>query len=1175
MRLKTVEIKGFKSFANDTVLNFNEQVVGVVGPNGSGKSNIVDAIRWVLGEQKGSELRLDKMTDVIFNGTKSRKPAGLASVTITFENNKGVLPTEYSNVSLSRLLYRTGESEYRLNNVPCRLKDIRSLLIDTGIGSNSYAIIALGMVDDILEDKMQARRRMFEQAAGISKYKIRKKETLSKLKSTNADLDRVEDLLFEIKGNMKSLEKQARRTKKYFELKDEYKTMAISHALTSVEAFCIKDKELKALISKMQDDHRKLETEITTNDASLIKARKDLLTKEESLSQSQRTLSEFMNNLRDDEGKKSLLEQEVNYTKQNFTNNKDALDRTSIMVEKFQGELATLENSLKIATDDYSANKMNLSKSESALQSFKSKYELAKGDYDTISLERSKKETLIHNVEKEIAIAKMRISSIENDLSLISTEYKVNSDEQKELEKFITSIFQEIEKLTAKLEKLSLQECERKIAHENLIDQIEKTKDEIVKSDRAIDAKQNEYDLLKSMIENLEGFPESVKYLSKSWKKSAPILSDILDVDEKYRTAIEQFLDSYLNHYIVTDMSQAKQAIQLLREAQKGKANFLLLDRIPNATRSSGRDGLSPAIEVVGCDIKYTKLIEYLLQNVFLTDDEDIAINENEIILASDGGLIRSDFVVTGGSIGLFEGKRIGRVKHLEKIEKMLPSLQSKKLDLEKKLNHALKEESKYKEKSLSSEINQLSQQIAVLAEQKVHKKALHELTLNENLNKQTKVKNYKSEKNDLQEKVEVLTRELKKLGEDHASMMVLEGDGDLDGLTQQLGALNESYNNAQILTIQQENKVSALGKEIGFINNRLSESMHRQDDLKSQISHQEKSVVDNENDLKVLDEKLRVAYEERSMRSEGIREIEQKFYSSRKEINDSEDALREMNRRINQIQVSINRYKEDLNEFKFKINTVNERLKIEFDLTLEDIGEWTLDAETDYVALEEKMTKLRNSLNNYGEINPMAVEAFDEMNERYESITEQKEDIESARKSLLETMEEIESTATQLYMDAFNRIRENFVQVFRSLFTEDDNCDLILMEPDNPLESAIEIIAKPKGKRPISLSQLSGGEKTLTATALLFAIYLLKPAPFCIFDEVDAPLDDANIQKFNNIVKTFSKDSQFVIVTHNKSTMAEVDILYGVYMQEQGVSGVSAVDFRTFDHQPVLESLN
>jgi len=550
MRLKSLYIKGFKSFANETILNFSEDVIGVVGPNGSGKSNIVDAIRWVLGEQKSKELRLEAMSDVIFNGTKTKKESATATVALTFENDKGILPTEYQTVTISRTLYRSGDAEYRLNNVPCRLKDINSLFIDTGIGSNSYAIIALGMVDDILSDKDHSRRRMFEQAAGVSKYKIRKRETLAKLKSATEDLNRIEDLLFEIEGNLKTLEKQARRTQKFLEIRTEYKDLSIKHAIHSIHHLKQKYKGISEQLLKDQDTYRANDTALLSLQALLEKDRKANLDKENALTDHQKKLNELVYQIRSRESEKVLLQQKAGFKKQNKEQLTKSIAESESSLLKTSDEAQQLL--LRITEENHVLEqvKKTLEVSRQQHDEIKQQYNAAKMSFDIRQKEKQELERQMFDIEKNSAILR---NSIENDqreigrtADLLSTRQKDFEQVQKELDGMSLSYKAREKELLAlqesedaRLQRIALLESER--------DQLQEELNQVL---RGIDSRQNEFNLLKGMIDNFEGFPESIRYLHDHWKKELTILSDVLDVQEPYKAAIELFLEQYLNYFV-------------------------------------------------------------------------------------------------------------------------------------------------------------------------------------------------------------------------------------------------------------------------------------------------------------------------------------------------------------------------------------------------------------------------------------------------------------------------------------------------------------------------------------------------------------------------------------------------------------------------------------------------
>ena len=553
MRLRTLEIKGFKSFADQTVINFNENVIGVVGPNGSGKSNIVDAIRWVLGEQKSKQLRLDKMTSVIFNGTKKRKSSGAASVSLTFENTKNLLPTEYSVVTITRILYRSGESEYRLNNVTCRLKDITSLFLDTGIGSNSYAIIALNMVDELLNDKENARRRMFEQAAGISKYKRRKHQTLNKLKSTEADLERIEDLLFEIEGNLKTLEKQAKRTQKYYELKAQYKELSLELAIFQTASYKDDYQSLNTKLTQEQDNFRQLEVFARQLEAKIEEDKRQNVSYEKNLSERQRDLNELVNQIREQENEKRILEQRSSFTKDNQEKLTSDIGIAKSRIGQLSEEVLSYRSRFKQEKGEEETVQLALVASEKELAEIRENHSSLKTDLDQYLEGQQALEKEIFELEKQRAINDNQLSSLGNTLDLDKQEIAGRQGEIISLQSKVVQLTQKTDSQQKLIEDLEVKEQTRQKDVEKTEKEIEELNEKIAGISRKLDAKQNEFKLTKSMVDNLEGFPESIKFLSKNkdWDKQAPLLSDVIYVKEDYRVAIENYLDPYLNYYVV------------------------------------------------------------------------------------------------------------------------------------------------------------------------------------------------------------------------------------------------------------------------------------------------------------------------------------------------------------------------------------------------------------------------------------------------------------------------------------------------------------------------------------------------------------------------------------------------------------------------------------------------
>jgi chromosome segregation protein len=1155
-----------------------------VGPNGSGKSNIVDAIRWVLGEQKTTELRLDAMSDVLFNGTSKRKKSGLAQVTLHFDNTHNLIPSEYNEVAISRLLYRNGESEYRINDIPCRLKDVKSLFVDTGIGSDSYAIIALNMVDDILTDSDGSRRRMFEQASGISKYKKRKKETLNKLKSTNADLDRVEDLLFEIGNNLQELEKQARRVERFLKIKEQYKTASIQLNLQQFDEVTANRKRILAQIEEEQDRHRSTEVKLRKLEAELQEAKKDILSNEEELSSFQKEINQLLDELRNLESEKRLSAQQIEFSKQK----KATLIAEQEILGKQQADLEAKLKAVQEKLGTVGQLTQSLSgKYDLALESYeraKERYEMVKTDQDLINQQKQKLEEERFDFEKRIAIAENQIERLKqnkefrdklvSDLSAQRTRMKSDAREKDG----------GLRDLQNQLEELQHSSGRRKARIAELEQDRMNLKQEKDRIERRLDARTNEYDLVKSMVDSLEGFPESIKYLNKSWKSDAVLLSDIIYVPDQYKLAIERYLEPLLNHYIVEDQEDAFDAISLLHGAQKGKANFFVLQNIDEKTPVTlDKEGFIRALDVLEYEEKYYSLLGNLLYNVYITelDFRDVAMLTEDMggddftIIDKNGSFSTTRHSVSGGSVGLFEGKKLGRKKNLEKLQKEIQSLQQQNSQFDARLVSIRNEISKLESSGEDGNIDRLKIR---LDEEKLARAELEMKLANMEKQVQDLEKETREQESEWQLQHKLISESQNKIAGIREQLSELLSDRENDESSLQshadfLSRAAEEKNAQHIELIRHQNLLDGLQGESTYLSSDLEKAAEKHSGNDKKLTELAQNQVLLEDTVSDLEKKLVEKYELKRQREEALTGVEKAFYAKRGTITETEESISAVRRSMHQSQFLINELKEKLHDQDFRLQSVSERLKIEFNMTLKDLENYER-TDVPLHELEEKHDRLKRKIENFGEVNTMAIEAFSEMKARYDTISQQKEDILQSQETLLRTIDEIEKIATQRFVDTFAVVKEYFKEVFTSLFSEGDTCDVVLEDPENPLESGIEIIAKPKGKRPRTLNQLSGGEKTLTAIALLFSLYLYKPAPFCIFDEVDAPLDDANIEKFNRIVKKFSKESQFIIITHNKATMAAVDVLYGVFMQEMGVSEVASVDFREYEPlQPVLNS--
>lgn len=1175
MRLKSLEIKGFKSFADKTVLHFDEGITGVIGPNGCGKSNIIDSIRWVIGEQKISHLRSENLESLVFNGSKTRSASGLAEVSLTFENTRNLLPTEFSTITVTRKFYKSGESEYRLNDVQCRLRDIQNLFMDTGVSTDSYAIIELGMVDEIIKDKENSRRRMLEQAAGITIYKTRKKEAKQKLDATEQDLARIEDLLFEINNQLKTLENQAKKAEKYYEIKKEYRELSIELAKAALEGFNLTYRDLNSQSEIETDKKIRLDVEIANEEAIIEQEKVGFIEKERALQSMQHEFNELLQTLRTKENEKNLASQRLNFLKeketslQEFLNKsegtlrsiEDSIEYTRVQVDQEQGKLEGLEQMVE--------------EHKEAVGTKRAVFDEMRGRVDSLRAENLSLQRNQFDAEKKVAVADTSIQNVQKAISQIEEEREARYSQLKQLEEEKMVKEQELDKRQVDL--VQLQEHQERTKEQILITQreLEALRQQLAEEGRKLDAKKNEHDLLKSLIDSMEGYPESVKFLHNNpgWNHTAPILSDIIYVKEEFRAAVENVLEPYLNYYVVNNLQEGLQAVHLLDNNKKGKANFFLLDKL-NERKNDAENGHAPAntiaaMDVIEVDAQYRQLAEYLLSNVFIAESEDaLATSNGSVVLEKTGKYVKGKYSLTGGSVGLFEGKKIGRAKNLEKLHEEIVALEEVVQNLKDGIQQKHNEVIGYNEQLKDSAIKQAQADINTLT--------------NQVFSLENKMENLHGLQSSSQNRLEELQMNLEETASSISGtrQQWMELVNQLNELKEQLASVESEYksaeseyNNAQsvfneynLQLTRQTSKINSLKQELDFKSKQLVDLRNQIEANNSQLKQTLENITESSAQLANAENGLIDMMRRKDEEEKTLNEADQAYYNLRNALSEKESELRHKSKEREQTEHLLSEIKDKLNELKLQLAGMKERLSVEFKINLDDIIDQPRTGDTPVAELQEKGDKMKKRLENLGEVNPTAIEAFQEMKKRYEFILEQKNDLVTAKDSLLQTIQEVEATANQQFLDTFNKVRENFQKVFKALFTEDDSADMILENPENLAETSIDIVAKPKGKRPSSITQLSGGEKTLTATALLFAIYLIKPAPFCILDEVDAPLDDANVGKFTQMIRKFSQESQFIIVTHNKQTMSAVDVIYGVTMQEPGVSKLVPVDFRSLN---------
>ncbi len=1176
MKLKSLEIKGFKSFADKTHIILDNPITGIVGPNGCGKSNIVDAIRWVIGEHKIKALRSDNLEDLIFNGSRTRSGSGMAEVSLTFENTRNLLPTEFTTVTITRKFYKNGESEYRLNDVSCRLKDIHNLFLDTGVSNDSYAIIELGMVDDIIKDKEGSRRRMLEQAAGISIYKTRKKEAKQKLEATELDIARIEDLLFEIGNNLRTLESQARKAERYFAVKGEFKEVSIELAKASLEHFNEQYKTLNDQNNTETDRRTQLEAIVATEEASVEQQKVKLIEKEQELNGLQKQFNDLTNRLRQLEGDKKLAAQKLEHLKEREKNLRDFLSGAGGQSQKLEDSIAFSQQQITEETEALEKMRNELENLRKSVDEKRIAFDEKKRILEQMRNDFQQRQRSQFEAEKKVAIADTSVMNIQRSIQQVQSEKAQRGTqisqlnvEQKDTEEKLEDKREELEDLVTKHEAVKGKILESQA-------QMETYRAKLVEENRKLDSRRNEHDLLKSLVDSLEGYPDSIKFLKKNkeWDNTAPLLSDVFVVKNEYRTALENVLDNYLNYYLVANTDEAAKALSLLETNKKGKANFFILDHLGEYTPpvTEVPANAIPALSLVTVDEQYADLAKRLLGHVYITENSADITSANlhfgTVLVDKSGKMIRGKYTLGGGSVGLFEGNKIGRGKNLERLAKEIEDLKQTTTELKQFIADTQTKITGFNSELNDRAIEQARQEINRLQNSMVNLKNKIENFEHLNQGGEKRLEDLQNQLEDTHDSVQDTRTQLEEITADLQVLQqnIAAADAEFRAVETTFNEVTAQYNQHNIASTRQQSKLEGLKQELQFRNNQLADLKRQISSNSEQLQEINKQLEDTEKTLHSGDEDLYQLMTRKEADERTLNEKDRDYYTMRNGISAQESQLNQKRREKEHAELLLQTIKDKLNTMKLQVAGMSERLAIEFKVKLDHILGEPRTGEQSIEELTSETERMKKRLDNMGEVNPTAIEAYTEMKVRHDFIVEQRNDLVNAKDSLLSTIEEVENTANAKFRETFDLVRTNFVEVFKALFSAEDSCDLRLTDPNNLADSGIEIYAQPKGKKPSTLTQLSGGEKTLTSTAFLFAIYLIKPAPFCILDEVDAPLDDANVGKFTQMIRKFSDNSQFIIVTHNKQTMAAVDVIYGVTMQEPGVSKLVPVDFRSLN---------
>lgn len=1189
MFLSKLDIFGFKSFANKTNINFNRGITGIVGPNGCGKTNIVDAIRWVLGEQRTTTLRSDKMENVIFNGTREKKPMGMSEVSLTLVNDQGVLPTEYTEVTITRRIFRSGESEYLLNKNICRLKDITNLFMDTGIGANAYSVIELKMVETILSSKTEERRKMFEEAAGVNKYKLRRRLSLKKLDDVKADLTRVNDIVSEVEKTVRSLERQAKRADQYTQIQSvlrdkeidlaerEYSQLSFrkQNLLTDISEFTNKKEIIDLEIRKIENELIHYRNEINAIDTQLQNKRDDIAINTDQLHTTQKNISVSEERL------KSLLNNHDRLQKE-ISELQHQLDETIDSIEQSNDELLSLSKKLEVKNGEISQNEQTVVENREALE--QKRGELKKLNQEKFSLMReiSEKENNVSGIRKELATHNSNIDKLNLKIQNITTRIAKTVGFIEELT---------IEKISSekKLKDAGLMIALREKEKEDLEQELNSLKQKEVEEKTLLAGLKEKIEFLQTLISNLEGISKGAKVLieNNDWTdKNKNIFADVGNAQEKYRFALEAALKSVLNNLLVDSAGDLQNAIEYLRKNDLGKASFYLLrsneeikksliESLTNYSLKRKAKKLAKEESFIGwakdfveTEKNWQPYFEQALFNYAVTADLKSAIELNRKYPAFnfttlDGDFVQSSGIIEAGSLPKQDETLFGRRQLLENLKKEFPKHETSLAKLKAFIAETEGKISRIDLKNLTDSEKLIANDVANI-EKQISQLEFEKRKANEEIESSQKEINELAEKaNLLDNQIIAFEKELEELNEKKKAF-----DENISSYEKGVDLFEDEFNSFVDAQNERKLELERLRGQIENTRSSITRFQSNQTLISNGIEKRRNDLHSNETETETLKEKIVAANSEFGV----INSTRQTLLVEEKEISDKLKAIKDeaakFENELNQLRNDRQEVSDMVHSFEIKENEIElrtenliEHIKENYsmELTLKQFD----DPDTfDFTGTTNEVQLLKEKIKNIGPVNLLAYSEYDEEKKRLDFLHKQRDDLTESEKDLIKTINEINETAQQLFLETFEKIRQNFTLIFQTLFNPGDEADLMLEEGVDPLEGKIEILAKPKGKRPTSIELLSGGEKTLTATALLFAIYLVKPSPFCILDEVDAPLDDANIDRFTKLIKEFSVKTQFIIVTHNKRTMEAAETMYGVTIQEEGISKLVGVRF-------------
>ncbi len=1174
MYLKRLEMQGFKSFADKTVLEFMPGITTVIGPNGSGKSNISDAIRWVLGEQSMKSLRGAKSEDVIFAGTQNRKSLGFAEASLIFDNSDNRLPVEYQEVVVTRKLYRSGESGYYINKTPCRLKDVLELFMDTGIGKDGYSIIGQGKIDEILSNKSEDRRHIFEEAAGVVKYRVRKVESEKKLEQTKLNLLRINDILAEIESNIEPLKAQSEKAKKYLDLREELKSIEIGLFIYNINSY-------KEKLTKIVEDEDILKND---NNEQAAKLENITLLKEELKKQIDEITNriENMQNIGFESEKEiERINSEINVSKERISNNKENFNRFDKEIEEIKVRNVSLEEEKTSKLEKKNNLFTNKERFQKELdEKEKELEELTKKLSDKeLEIEEKKKQVeqntdLKYEKAAAISTIEANLENIEKRNKQIASEIDLGISELDATRLTKEEIAKEFYEIESKRNEAAKQ-------LEAIISKKEEAENKVKKYDNEINNLSSEYRIKESRLKFLqeterekEGYVKSVKSLLLGCDQDANlrkgmhgVLANIIHSPKEYETAIEMSLGAALQNIVTETEQDAKKMVEYLRTNNLGRASFLPIASVKGNKlekyNSKGINGIiGIASDLVKFDKKYDQIVLSLLGKTVVVEDMDTAIvlaKQNKYsfrIVTVKGDLINPSGAITGGSVAPKTVNILGRAREIESLEKELKKLKEKIEKLEKEKQDYLDSSEDVLEEITALEKNLQDIDIVYATDkQKI-------ISVEENIEKvQARIEKLKQEKEELKnQKAENISnkereeQEIKELTDKNLELnSVIEQFANLNKDNQRyIDDLNMDVTNLKISVSSFDESEASIDEMVERIdldinNNNLS--------IENKIKQKEEITTDNlnlENKIKELEAQIEEINKKVENSSSEVASLKENRVSKNEELSKAESDF------TAQIEV-LDGLKEQLLKIDVKKTKIEQDIEIvvnklweEYELTPNNVDNYTRPENIQETT--KRVNSLRNKIKDLGSINIDAIEEYTQTKQRYDFMCEQRLDLEDGITKLKKVIQDMTNIMKDQFAKQFEIINKNFGEVFRELFGG-GKAELTLTDLENILECGIDINVQPPGKKLQNMTLLSGGEKAFTAIALLFAILKINPSPFCVLDEIEAALDDVNVYRYADYLKKFTKNTQFLVITHRKGTMEAADTVYGITMEENGIS--------------------